>query len=293
MFRKTSGAILCPSCGRLTNADAPSCLVCGRRNPGMWGFAGPLRALFRRAELRGRRSRWRASCSTWRASSSTSGGRCGHAASSTFLAEHRVRCGRSARPGRSPGSRPVVDPAHRDLPARQRAPHPVQRAVDPTARARRRAALRPGAARHDLHGGRASSVSWPRTCFGLPLHDRGLGLDLRAARRDGRVRSEARRHLRRDGPPTVRPVGIVLFVLGFMMQGVNNIAHAGGFVGGLRRRAWCWRWPSDARRPHSIGCWPAAIVLTLARLRAGPLRARSIALNAQTPGTQYRARALW
>jgi rhomboid protease GluP len=48
VFRKTSGAILCPSCGRLTNADAPVCLVCGRRNPGMWGFAGPLRALFRR-----------------------------------------------------------------------------------------------------------------------------------------------------------------------------------------------------------------------------------------------------
>ena len=47
MFRKTSGAILCPSCGRLTNADAPVCLVCGRRNPGMWGFAGPLRAVFR------------------------------------------------------------------------------------------------------------------------------------------------------------------------------------------------------------------------------------------------------
>ncbi len=47
MFRKTTGAILCPSCGRLTNADAPSCMVCGRRNPGMWGFAGPLRGLFR------------------------------------------------------------------------------------------------------------------------------------------------------------------------------------------------------------------------------------------------------
>lgn len=46
MFRKTSGAILCPFCGRLTNADAPMCLVCGRRNPGMWGFAGPLRKLF-------------------------------------------------------------------------------------------------------------------------------------------------------------------------------------------------------------------------------------------------------
>jgi rhomboid protease GluP len=47
VFRKTTGAILCPSCGRLTNADAPSCMVCGRRNPGMWGFAGPLRGLFR------------------------------------------------------------------------------------------------------------------------------------------------------------------------------------------------------------------------------------------------------
>ncbi|MBI4592995.1 MAG: rhomboid family intramembrane serine protease [Candidatus Rokubacteria bacterium] len=47
MFRKTRGAILCPSCGRLINADAPVCLVCGRRNPGMWGFAGPLRMVFR------------------------------------------------------------------------------------------------------------------------------------------------------------------------------------------------------------------------------------------------------
>lgn len=46
-FRKTSGAILCPSCGRLTNADAQECLVCGRRNPGMLGFAAPLGALFR------------------------------------------------------------------------------------------------------------------------------------------------------------------------------------------------------------------------------------------------------
>src|SRR5882672_5032163 len=48
MFRKTTGTILCPSCGRLTSAQASQCLVCGRRNPGMWGFAGPLRALFGR-----------------------------------------------------------------------------------------------------------------------------------------------------------------------------------------------------------------------------------------------------
>src|SRR5690349_21910973 len=48
MFRKTTGTILCPSCGRLTSAEAKTCLVCGRRNPGMWGFAAPLRALFGR-----------------------------------------------------------------------------------------------------------------------------------------------------------------------------------------------------------------------------------------------------
>ena len=48
MFRKTRGAILCPYCGRLTNAEARECLVCGRRNPGLWGFAAPLRTLFRR-----------------------------------------------------------------------------------------------------------------------------------------------------------------------------------------------------------------------------------------------------
>jgi rhomboid protease GluP len=46
MFRKTTGTILCPSCGRLTSAEAAECLVCGRRNPGMWGFAAPLRAVF-------------------------------------------------------------------------------------------------------------------------------------------------------------------------------------------------------------------------------------------------------
>ena len=47
MFRKTTGTILCPSCGRLTSADAEVCLVCGRRRPGMWGFGAPLARLGR------------------------------------------------------------------------------------------------------------------------------------------------------------------------------------------------------------------------------------------------------
>jgi rhomboid protease GluP len=45
MFRKTTGSILCPSCGQITNADAATCFFCGRRRPGMWGFAPALRRL--------------------------------------------------------------------------------------------------------------------------------------------------------------------------------------------------------------------------------------------------------
>ena len=40
MFRRSTGSIVCPSCGKLNNADAPACFYCGRRNPGLWGF-GP------------------------------------------------------------------------------------------------------------------------------------------------------------------------------------------------------------------------------------------------------------
>ncbi|MFQ5882743.1 MAG: rhomboid family intramembrane serine protease [Candidatus Methylomirabilales bacterium] len=40
MFRKTSGSSLCPSCGKLNSVNAPVCFYCGRRNPGLWGF-GP------------------------------------------------------------------------------------------------------------------------------------------------------------------------------------------------------------------------------------------------------------
>src|SRR2546430_6244282 len=48
MFRKTSGAILCPSCGRLTTAARRVGRVWGRRTPGRWGFGGGLGWLFRR-----------------------------------------------------------------------------------------------------------------------------------------------------------------------------------------------------------------------------------------------------
>lgn len=47
MFGKPTRTILCPSCGRLTRADAEECLTCGRRRPGMWGLSDVFRRLFR------------------------------------------------------------------------------------------------------------------------------------------------------------------------------------------------------------------------------------------------------
>lgn len=47
MFRKEVRTILCPSCGRLTRADAAQCLVCGRQRPGMWGLTELGRRFFR------------------------------------------------------------------------------------------------------------------------------------------------------------------------------------------------------------------------------------------------------
>ncbi len=43
--RQRSGAVVCPSCGTLVGVNDAQCLTCGRRNPGMWGFAPLLRAL--------------------------------------------------------------------------------------------------------------------------------------------------------------------------------------------------------------------------------------------------------
>lgn len=47
MFGKPTRTILCPSCGRLTRADADECLICGRRRPGLWGLSDVVRRIFR------------------------------------------------------------------------------------------------------------------------------------------------------------------------------------------------------------------------------------------------------
>jgi rhomboid protease GluP len=46
MFRRqTTGSVICTSCGVLVGVNDDQCYNCGRRNPGLWGFAPALRAL--------------------------------------------------------------------------------------------------------------------------------------------------------------------------------------------------------------------------------------------------------
>lgn len=43
--RQTTGSVVCPSCGRLVGVQDERCLVCGRWNPGLWGWGPALSRL--------------------------------------------------------------------------------------------------------------------------------------------------------------------------------------------------------------------------------------------------------
>lgn len=43
--RQTTGSVVCVSCGYLVGVRDDKCYHCGRRNPGLWGFAPALRSL--------------------------------------------------------------------------------------------------------------------------------------------------------------------------------------------------------------------------------------------------------
>jgi len=43
--RQTTGSVVCASCRSLVGVNDPQCYSCGRRNPGLWGFAPLLRRL--------------------------------------------------------------------------------------------------------------------------------------------------------------------------------------------------------------------------------------------------------
>jgi rhomboid protease GluP len=44
-LRQTTGSVVCPSCGSLVGVNDATCYTCGRRNPGMWGYASLVRSL--------------------------------------------------------------------------------------------------------------------------------------------------------------------------------------------------------------------------------------------------------
>jgi rhomboid protease GluP len=43
--RKTTGSVVCPSCGSLVGVRDEKCYMCGRSNPSLWGFSPLLRQL--------------------------------------------------------------------------------------------------------------------------------------------------------------------------------------------------------------------------------------------------------
>ena len=43
--RRTSGSVVCPGCGSLVGVRDDKCYTCGRANPGLWGFGPALRQL--------------------------------------------------------------------------------------------------------------------------------------------------------------------------------------------------------------------------------------------------------
>src|SRR5690349_19354968 len=43
--RRTTGSVVCPSCGSLVGVRDDKCYQCGRSNPGLWGFGPALRQL--------------------------------------------------------------------------------------------------------------------------------------------------------------------------------------------------------------------------------------------------------
>ena len=47
MLRQKWGSVVCPSCGSLVGVQDEQCLTCGRRNPGLWGFGPALSRLGR------------------------------------------------------------------------------------------------------------------------------------------------------------------------------------------------------------------------------------------------------
>ena len=206
VFRKRSGSALCYACGKLNRVDAAVCFYCGRRQPGLWGFAPALGRLIGRVSVA-------------KAITLVCGAAYllalaldpGAAMRPRGVFNHPVpelrRAGRARHDGQlCPRPGPMVDAPDRHLPARQPAPHRVQHALGQPARARRRGGLRARAPHRHLHrGGRAGlRAVGPRRAA---VHRRVVRRGVRPARRHGGLCAAPRRHVRHGRAAPVRAVG--------------------------------------------------------------------------------------
>jgi rhomboid protease GluP len=51
MWRRTGGSSLCYACGKLNRVDADACFYCGARRPGLWGFGPTIGKLLGRLDF--------------------------------------------------------------------------------------------------------------------------------------------------------------------------------------------------------------------------------------------------
>jgi rhomboid protease GluP len=51
MWRRTGGSSLCYACGKLNRVDAEACFYCGARRPGLWGFGPAIGKLIGRVDF--------------------------------------------------------------------------------------------------------------------------------------------------------------------------------------------------------------------------------------------------
>jgi rhomboid protease GluP len=249
MFRQTSGSSLCYSCGKLNRVDAPVCFYCGARRPGLWGFGAAAN------RLRGRVSFARtviAVCAVaYIASLALSSGSLGRPRGTFDILAPSLPAldllGMTGAYALSQGRWWTLITAmylHAGLlhilfnmlwvnqlaPAVEEAFGPARLVVIFTAGGVAGFALSDAA-------GVSFSVGASGAVFGL------LGALVFYGRNRGGT----------FGVAVLRQYGmwaLVLLVFGFVMPGVNNLAHAGGFAGGYLAG---WLLGHEERRPEQGG----------------------------------------
>ena len=161
--RRTTGSVVCPSCGSLVGVRDDKCYIVRPRESRAVGIrAGPAPA---RRRSRVRPARHRRVGDALRAdallTSRAASCRSSAAALSIPRAEQHARCCCSARAAPYPGvrARPLVDGAERLVAARRPAAHRLQHDVGPPARSGDGRDHRAGADGDHLHRGRRRAAS--------------------------------------------------------------------------------------------------------------------------------------